>query len=67
MFAAFLYTLDHGPDSARGTAGYASQLSLIFAAAALVALLLVSTGFSTRSRRRTAWQGVAALTGLHGL
>ncbi|KAF8586686.1 hypothetical protein K439DRAFT_925543 [Ramaria rubella] len=48
------------------TAGYSSQLSLIFAAAALVALLVVSTGFSTRSRRRTAWQGVAALTGLHG-
>ncbi|KAF8515451.1 hypothetical protein JB92DRAFT_2914810 [Gautieria morchelliformis] len=48
------------------TAGYASQLSLVFAAAALVSLLVVSTGFSTRSRRRTAWQGVAALTGLHG-
>lgn len=48
------------------TAGYSSQLSLALGAAALVALLVVSTGFSTRARRRTAWQGVAALTGLHG-
>lgn len=56
-----------GPYFLRDTAGYASQLSLVFVGAALVALLVVSTGFSTHSRRRTAWQGVAALTGLHGL
>jgi len=48
------------------TAGYSSQLSLVFAAAALVALMFISSGFGTHARRRTAWQGITFLVGLHG-
>jgi len=47
------------------TAGYASQLSLIFAFVALVALAVVSFRCSTRARRRSAWKVVACLVGLH--
>jgi len=48
------------------TAGYASQYSLVFAAASLVALIFITSGFGTHSRRRTAWQSITFLVGLHG-
>ncbi|KAF8305173.1 hypothetical protein DL93DRAFT_2089749 [Clavulina sp. PMI_390] len=47
------------------TAGYSSQLSLVFAAGALVTITLAN--ITTKKRRRTAWIIVSALIGLHGL
>jgi len=47
------------------SAGYASQLSVIFATAALLALTLAN--ISTRARRRTAWKIVSSLVAFHGL
>ncbi|KAG8693329.1 hypothetical protein FRC09_010582 [Ceratobasidium sp. 395] len=49
------------------TAGYAMQMSVVFAVITLIALSIVSFRFSTRARRRGAWKIVGALTGLQGL
>lgn len=46
------------------TAGYASQLSLVFAAGALMTITLAN--ITTKKRRRTAWKIVSSLTGIHG-
>ncbi|KAG8735717.1 hypothetical protein FRC12_017949 [Ceratobasidium sp. 428] len=46
------------------TAGYAMQMSVVFAVITLIALSIVSFRFSTRARRRGAWKIVGALTGL---
>ncbi|KAG8696288.1 hypothetical protein FRC08_007254 [Ceratobasidium sp. 394] len=46
------------------TAGYAMQMSIVFAVITLIVLSIVSFRFSTRARRRGAWKIVGALTGL---
>jgi len=46
------------------TAGYASQFSLVFAAAGLVTVTLAN--ITTKKRRRRAWRIVSALVGAHG-
>lgn len=49
------------------TAGYAMQMSIVFAVVVLVVLVVVSFRFSTRARRRGAWKIVGALTGIQGM
>ncbi|QRW11449.1 hypothetical protein RhiLY_10448 [Ceratobasidium sp. AG-Ba] len=46
------------------SAGYAMQMSVVFAVITLIALGIVSFRFSTRARRRGAWKLVGALTAL---
>lgn len=72
VFYGMLIAVNHSnrsflPFFYRETAGYASQMSLVFAAASLFALIFITSGFGTHARRRTAWQGITILIGLHGM
>ncbi|KZO92585.1 hypothetical protein CALVIDRAFT_303332 [Calocera viscosa TUFC12733] len=47
------------------TAGYVSVISVVFALAGLVVLVIVSSHLSTRARRRGAWKWVTGATLVH--